>query len=137
MTRVLQQQFLYYFTRSSDQLLNLNVFSFLFLQTFLLLTLKSSAINCITYFRVSRGLFFVLFWILWMLVTVKKLCHVPHALWITTSGTIFTERHFSMSKDWVRPWSHALYITYHKTFTRKYFGSPSRKSDEKEKKKKN
>ena len=37
MTNILQQQFLYCITRSSNQLLNLNIFSFPFLQTFLLI----------------------------------------------------------------------------------------------------
>ena len=98
------------------------------------LTLKSSAIHWLTCFRVSSGLFLVLFWMLWMLVTMHKLYHVPQ---ITTCGTIFMERHFSVSKEWVRSWSHAFLITYHKMLTKKFFGSPSRKSDEKEKKKKN
>ena len=141
MTNVLQQQFLYCFIWSRNQLLNLNIFSFLFLQTFYLstrfisvLTLKSSAIHWLTCFRVSSGLFLVLFWMLWMLVTVHKLCHVPHASRITTCGTIFTERHFNVSKEWVRSWSHAT--TYHKTFIKKLFGGTSRKSDEKGIKKK-
>ena len=47
------------------------------------------------------------------------------------------ETHFSVSNEWVRPWSHAFLITYQKTFTKKLFGGPSRKSDDKEKKKKN
>ena len=130
MTNVLQQHFLYCFTWSSNQLLNLNIFSFLFLQTFLL-------INSISLFWPLNYLLFtdypanwpnlfpnfwllrVLLWMLWMLITVHKPCHVPHASRITTSGTIFTERRFSVSKEWVRPWSHAFLITYDKTFTKK------------------
>ena len=71
-----------------------------------------------------------------MLVTVHKLCHVLHASRITTCGTIFTERHFSVSKEWVRSWSHTFLITYHKTLIKKLFGGTSRNCDEKEKKKK-
>ena len=124
MTNVLQQQLLYFFTWKSNQLLNLNIFSFLFLQTFLLInsiyrfisvfTLKSSAIHWLTCFRVSSRLFPVLFWMLWMLVTVHKLCHVPHTSRITTCGTIFMERHFSVSKEWVRSWSHAFIKRFHR-----------------------
>ena len=95
----------------------------------------SSAIHWLTCSWVSSRLFLVLFWILWMLVTVHKLCHVPHTSQITTCGTIFSERHFRVSKEWVRSWSHAFLITYHKTLTKKLFGGPSRKSDKEEKKK--
>ena len=79
-----------------------------FISVALLLTLKSSAIHWLTCFQVSRGLFLVLFWMLWTLVTVHKLCHVPYASRIKTCGTIFTERHFSASKEWDRSWSHAF-----------------------------
>ena len=144
MTNVLEQQFLYCFTWSSNQLLNLKIFSFLFLHTLLLINSiylfwplnKFSAIHWLTCFRVSSRLFLGLFWMLWMLVTMHKLYHVPHTPQITTCGTIFTERHFSVSKEWVRSWSHASLITYHETFTKKLFSGPSRKSDKKEKKRK-
>ena len=126
MTNVLQQQFLYCFTWSSNQVLNLNIFSFLFRQTFLLtdlsyqfisvLTLKSSAIHWLTCFWVSSGLFLVLFWMLWMLVTMHKLCYVLHASRTTTCGTIFMERLFSVSKEWVRTWSHTYYFTKKNNF---------------------
>ena len=96
----------------------------------------SSAIHWLNCFRVSSGLFLVLFWMLSMLVTIHELCHVPHASRITTCGTIFTKRHFSVSKEWVRSWSHTFLINYHKTLAKKLFGGPSRKSDEKEKKEK-
>ena len=116
--------------------------SFFFLRLFYLstqfisvLTLKSSAIHWLTCFRVSSGLFLVLLGMVWMLVTVHKLCHVPHASRITACGIIFTERHFSVSKEWVRSWSHSFLITYYKTLIKKLFGGTSRKSDEKEKKK--
>ena len=130
MTCFLQQQFLYWFTWSSNQLLNLIIFSFLSLQTFLLinsiflvLTIESSASihwqTDLTNLFPSFWLFLVFFRMLWMLVTVHKPCHVPHASRITTSGTIFTEKLFSVSKEWVRPWSHAFLITYDKTLTKK------------------
>ena len=128
MTNVLH--ILYYFTWSSNQLLNLNIFSFLFLQTFLLinsisllLMIESSASihwqTGLTNLFPSFLLFLVLFWMLRMLVTVHKPCCVPHASRTTTSGTIFTERLFSVSKEWVRSWSHAFLITYDKTLTKK------------------
>ena len=49
----------------------------------------------------SFWLFLVLFWMLWMLDTVHKTCHKPHAARITTSGTIFSGIFFDVSKDWV------------------------------------
>ena len=63
--------------------------------------------------------FFVLVWMLWMLVTLHKPCHVPHASRITTIGTIFMERFLTLSREWVRSWSHTLLKTSHKTFTKK------------------
>ena len=136
MTNVIQQQFL----------LLLLIFIFLYLFFFFrhfylstrfisVLTLKLSVIHWLSCFRVLSGLFPVPFWKTWILVTVYKLCHVPHASRITTCGAIFTERHFSVSKEWVRP-THDFLITYHKTLTKKLFGGTSRKSDEKETKKK-
>ena len=101
------------------------------------LSLKSSAIHWLTCFGVSSGMFLVLFWMLWMLVNVHKLCHVPHASRITTCGTIFMWRHFSVLKEWVRSWSHTFFITYHEKLIKKLFGGTSRKSDKNEKKKKN
>ena len=77
---------------------------------------------CITCFRVSSGRFWhflVLFWMLLMLVTVHEPCHVPHALWIRTSETIFMEICSGMSKEWVRSWSHVFLITKVKTFHKK------------------
>ena len=70
----------------------------------------------------------------WLPCISCVMCHTRGE--ITTFGTMFTERHFRVSKEWVRSWSHDFLITYHKTFTKKLFGGPSRKSDEKEKKKK-
>ena len=78
-----------------------------------ILTVKSSAIHWLTCFWVSSRLFLVLFWMLF------KVCHVLHASWITTWATLFTERLFSMSKEWVRSWSHASFIIYDKTFAKK------------------
>ena len=54
-------------------------------------------------------LFLVLFWMLWMLATVHKPCHLTRASRITTSRTLFTEKFFSVSKEWVRSCSHALW----------------------------
>ena len=94
-----------------------------------ILTLKSSAIRWLICFRVSSRLFFVFFWMLWMLVTVY-MCHVPYASQVSACRTIFTERRFSVSKKWIRSWSQAFLITFHKTFTIKFFDSSSRKYDE-------
>ena len=99
MTNILKQRFLYCFTWSNNHLLNLNIFSFLFFfrlfhlsaRFISVLTLQSSPIHWLTCFRVSSGLFLVLLWMLWMLVTVDKLCHVPHVSRIATCGTIFTK----------------------------------------------
>ena len=57
-----------------------------------------------------------------MLITVHKPFHVPYVSLITTSGTIFTK---------------IFLIAKVKTLAKKLFVSPSRKRDEKEKKKKN
>ena len=142
MTNILQQQF---YISSHGTAINFLVWTsfFFFFRLFYwstwfisVLTFTSFAIHWLTCFRVSSGLFLVLFWMLWMLVTVHKLCHVPHASRITTCGTIFTERHFSVSKEWVRSWSHAFLITSHKTLIKKLSGCMFRKSDEKENKNK-
>ena len=81
------------------------------------LIVGSSAIHWLTWFP-SFWLFLVLLWMLWMLVTLHKPCHVPHASQITT-WTLFMERPFSVSKEWVKSWSHAFLITYPKTFPKK------------------
>ena len=83
------------------------------------LTLDSSAIHWLGNLFPSLWLFLVLFWMLWMLVTVFKMSHMTHALGITTWGTLFTERLFSVSKEWVRSWSHGSLIIYDKTFAKK------------------
>ena len=122
MKNVLQQQLSYLFTRSSNQVLNLNIFSFLSPQTFLLINTISLCFDpwiichpLASLFLIS-WLFPVLFWLLWMLVTLYRTCHVPHASRITASVTLFTERLFSVSKETVRSWSHAFLIIYHRTF---------------------
>ena len=56
---------------------------------------------------------------LWMLVIVHKPCHVPHMSRITTWGTAFTKKLCSLSKEWVRSWSHDFLITYDKKFPKK------------------
>ena len=43
--------------------------------------------------------FLLLFWMLRMLVTVDKPCHVPHASGTTTSETMFTKICFGVSKE--------------------------------------
>ena len=120
MTHVLQ--FLYCFPRSSNQILLLNIVSFLFLQTFFSyqpdfsLFWPLNLILCLIYLLLanlfsSLWLFFVLFWMLWIMVTVLKLCHVPHASRITTWGTAFAEIFFVVSKVKFRSWSHPFLIT--------------------------
>ena len=71
-----------------------------------------------------------------MLVTVQKLCHVPHASRITTWATIFAERLFSVSKEWVRSWSLVFLITYYKKFAEKLLAIRSKKGREGKMKKK-
>ena len=110
MANVLQQQFLYCFTWSSNQLLNLNILSFLFLQLFLLINSISTfslfwRLNLTFYHPPANSfptfwLFLALSWMLRMLVTVHKACHVPHASWVRTRGAIFSERLFSVFKEW-------------------------------------
>ena len=119
MTNVIQQQLLCFFTWSSNQLLNLNIFSFFRIFTYELDFSVLPSTGWLANLFPSFWLFLVLFWMLWMLVTVFNLCHVPHTSQITTWETLFMERHFSVSKEWVRSWSHAFSIIYHKTFTKK------------------
>ena len=114
--------FIYCFTWSSNQLLNLNI-SYLFPQTFLLINSISLCFDpwifChpLANLFPSFCLFVVILWMLWMLVTVYKPCHVPRALEITTWEALFIERLFSVSKEWVRSWSHVFLIIY-KTFAK-------------------
>ena len=56
---------------------------------------------------------------LWMLVTVNKLCQVLHASRIMTSVKIFTGIFFSVSKGWVRFPSHASVVFNLITFAKK------------------
>ena len=138
MTNVLQQQLLYFFTWSSNQLLNLNIFLQIFYlstQFFSVLTLESSAIHWLANLFPSFWLFLVLYWMLRMLVTMFKLCHVPHASRITTWGTLSTEIYFGVSKEWVRSWSHASLIIYHKTFVKKLKAARPKSYQEGEKEK--
>ena len=108
------------------------------------LTLESSAIWSTSYlytcFRVSGGwfwLFLVLFWMLWMLVTVHKMRNVPQASKITTTGTVFTEIFFDVSKEWVSSWSHVLSITKVKTLAKKLLAVRPEKRKGRKKRKKN
>ena len=96
------------------------VFELFYLSTrfFSVLTLESSAIHWVTSFRVSNCFFFFFFFrMLWTLGTVRKLFHLPYASRITISESTFTERLFSVSKEWIRSWSHTFLITYDKTLT--------------------
>lgn len=43
--------------------------------------------------------FVVLFWMLQMLVTMSKWCHVPHALPVTTWRTVFLETFFVSARN--------------------------------------
>ena len=95
---------------------------------------------CITCFRVSGGwfwLFLVLFWMLWMLATVHKMRNVPQASKITTTGTVFTEIFFDVSKEWVSSWSHVLSITKVKTLAKKLLAVRPEKRKGRKKRKKN
>ena len=98
------------------------------------LALEPSAIHWLTCFRVS-GCFFVLFWILWMLVTVHKPCHVPHASRITTWAIIFMERLFCVSKEWVRLWSYVFLITCYKMFAKKLLAVRQKRGKRRKKRK--
>ena len=75
------------------------------------------------------------FWMLWMLFTVLNLCHVPHVPRLTTWGTLFTERHFSVYKKWQRSWSYASLTIYNKTFAKNLKAVCPKSSREPEKKK--
>ena len=80
------------------------------------LLIWTSSLSSDFFYSSSFWLFLVLFWMLWMLVTVFKACHVRHASRITSSGILFMERPFHVSKEWVRSWSHASLIIFNKTF---------------------
>ena len=98
---------------------------------FSVLTIESSAsihwLTGLTNLFPRSWLFLVLFWMLWMLATVHKPCYVPHASRKTTWRTIFMERIFSESKEWVRSWSHAFLMAYDKTLTEKLLAVHSKK----------
>ena len=137
MTNVLQQQLLCFFTWSSNQLLNLNIFSFFKIFTYELDFSVLPSTGLLANLFPSFWLFLMLFWMLWMLVTIFNPCHVPHVSRITTWRTLFTKRFFSVSKEWVRSWSYASLIIYHKTFTKKFeaLRPKSCRGEEKEKEK--
>ena len=114
---VLQHHFLYYFTCSINQFVILNLFSFLFHQTFLLI--NSICLFWPLYLLPSTSYPYDLFPRFWRSVLevscifldtvhagyrVYKPCHVPHASRIATSGTIFTEICFGVSKEYVKSW---------------------------------
>ena len=103
-------------TWGSNQLLNLNISSLLFRQTFSLINSISLFFNPCIFCHALFHTVSYLFLMLRMLVTVFHLCHVPHASRITTWGTLFTERLFSLSKEWVRSWLHSSLTICEKTF---------------------
>ena len=123
MTNALQQQLSYFFTWSSNQLIWTSSLS----SDFLLINSISLCFDSWIFYHPltswltfsSFWLFLVLFWMLWMLVTMFKACLVAHASRITTWGTLFTEILFSLSKEWIRSWPHTSLITYDKTFAKK------------------
>ena len=67
----------------------------------------------------SFSLFLVLFWMLRMLVTVNKPCHVPHLSWIITWGTNYRKIFLGVSKEWTRSWSYVSLITNFKKLPKK------------------
>ena len=147
MINVLQEQFLYCFTWSSNQLLNLNIFSFVFLEIFLLFNTNSSCFDDWIFCQhsltnwsdqlVSKFLAVsCAFLDLWMLVTMDKPCHGPHTSRMTTWITIFTRILFSVSKKWVRSWSHVFVITYHETLPRKLLAIRQKKWQQRKKEEK-
>ena len=105
------------------------------------LTIESSAsthwLTGLTNLFPSFWLSLVLFWILWMLVTVHKQCHVPQVSRVTIWRTIFKERLFSLSKKWVRSWSQAFLIAYHKMLAKKLLAVRPEKVTRRKKLKKN
>ena len=93
----------------------LNIFPFLFLQTFLLINSISLCFDPWIFCHPLTNLFlsFLLFLVLlWML---------SYATRITNNDfrNNFKEKLFSVSKEWVRSWSHPSLIIYHKTFAKK------------------
>ena len=100
--------------------------SFLFLQTFLLISSISlwfdSWIFChlLANLFLSFWLFLALFWMLWMLITANKQCHVLHVSRITTRRTSFTKKRFGVSNEWARSWSHACQLTNLKTLPKNH-----------------
>ena len=108
------------------------------------LTLESSAIWSTSYLYNLFPSFWrlvltvsCLFWMLWMLVTVHKMRNVPQASKITTTGTVFTEIFFDVSKEWVSSWSHVLSITKVKTLAKKLLAVRPEKRKGRKKRKKN
>ena len=82
-------------------------------------------------------LILVLLWVLWMLATVHKPCHVPHASRITTCRTIFWEMFFGVSKELFRSWSYVFLITNIEISAKETIAICPKKRKEKEKKIKN
>ena len=97
MTNILQQQLLYCFVWSSNQLL----FRLFYLSTQFLSVFNFSLIE----FPASID------WLIGLTHWLSEL--------ILAWRTIFKERVFSVSKKWVRSWSHAFLMVYQKTLTKK------------------
>ena len=109
---------------------------FLFILFYLLLNflpLEHWTLNSWIFFIIfhlfSKFLFFVLFRMLWMLVTVNKLkhvvCHGSHTSQITTTKTLATQTFFSMFNEKSLSWSHTSWLKIYKTYMRRTFSSPS------------
>ena len=133
MTNVLQQQFLQWFAWSTKSTCPFEKL-FFFLRLFDLSTrfLPVLTLNqWLTCFGISCA-----FWVLWMLATMNKLCHVPHVLQITTSGTILTEFFFGVSKEWARSRSHDSLITNLKTLLKNFLAVHAENWTRKKKEKK-
>ena len=122
MTHFFQPHLLHCFPWSTNQILLLNIFSFLFLQNFLLINSISPCFHPWIFCHPLASLFpsfspfLVLFRTFCIMVTVNKPYHVPYVSPTTTWGTIFTEIFFGVSREWVRPWSLVASI---KTFVKK------------------
>ena len=50
----------------------------------------------------------------WLMCISHVMCHKSQMSQITTWATTFMVRLFSVSKEWVRSWSHVFLITYQK-----------------------
>ena len=79
--------------------------------------------------------FLVLFWMLWMLVTMHRPCHVPHVSRITAWRTIF-KKYFLVCPRNESDLSHVFMIAYHKMLTKELLAVHPEKVTERKKRKK-